>query len=121
MANHTLKLTNGAKRLAHQMLNVPDLKTPAEKFRAGLLQELLDHKVPHEKALKKVDGAKPLTDEVERLLEEQEAWFLEEASVEVTDSQRDLLRTICTNHADKLPTGKPANRLLLELGLIENP
>lgn len=116
-----LNLTNGAKCLAFSMLSLPELfKTPVEKFRAGLLQDVLETKPPHEKALQKVDPKAVLTDAVEAMQDAQEAFFLADVEVTITDGQRDLLRTICTDHAKQLPTGsKHTNRLLLELGLCD--
>jgi hypothetical protein len=117
---HTLKLTNGSKRLASSILNVPEFKTHGERFKAGLLQELLEVTgVPFERDLQRINPQTPLTDATAAMVEAQTEFFNVDVDVELTEKQRDFLRSVCIEHASKLPTGKVTNRLLKELGLDE--
>lgn len=114
-----LKLTNGAKRLAFSALSLPgQFKTPLELFKAGLLQELFEVKVPHERELQK-HGNAPLNEHIEALLEEQKNFFNQEVEVSITAAQRDLLRKCLTDKAADLPIGKHSNCLLHAVGLDE--
>jgi len=93
---HTLKITVGAKALAHSLLTLPEqFKTPAELLRAGRLMELLATHV--------------VKDSTENEL-------LQLVDVEVTEAQRDLLKASCTFGASKIPPSVFAISLLEALG-----
>lgn len=99
---HTLKLTNGARLIAHNLLHVPDsFKTPSEVVRAAKI----------------IDDIACPTVSAEQATPE---WH-EEGAVEIclTEAGRDLLKRVVEKHASKLPPSKYVISLLTQLGFTE--
>ncbi len=96
---HKLKLTNGTRLLAHNLLHVQDtFKTPSEVLRAAHLVEML---------------ACPLVTPQDATPE----WHDQDPqTIDITEPQRDLLKMVVEKHAAKLPPSKHVVSLLSQLG-----
>lgn len=96
---HPLKLTNGLRLLAHNLLHAPDtFKTPTEVLTAAKIVELL--------GCPTVTGA-----------EATEEWQNQVApDIQLSEKQRDLLKVAVEKHASKLPPTKHVVSLLTQLG-----
>jgi hypothetical protein len=96
---HKLTLTNGLRLIAHNLLHVPDtFKTPSEVMQAARIIELLD-----------CPAVTPA--------EATEEWQGKTApEIELTERQRDLLKTAVEKHASRLPPTRHVVSLLSQLG-----
>jgi hypothetical protein len=96
---HTLKLTNGVRHIAHNLLHAPEsFTTPSEILRAGLLVEKLDC---------------PVVDDKDVTIEYLNSG---ESDLEITEAQRDMLKKLVEKHAAKLMPSKHLMSLLTQLG-----
>jgi hypothetical protein len=97
---HPLKLTNGAAMLLSNMLSVPEhLKTTSAILTAAKLIERIEVSTPDE-----------LTNE----------WADQEGpSIELTERERDLCKTVVEALAGKIPPTKHAVSILTQLGFTE--
>ena len=101
MASHTLQLNKGSRSLAHGVLHIHDqFKALKDLHTAITLVPILV--LPDKPGGKEGD---------------EQAWADELAPVEVTEVQRDLLKSICTNQSARLPVNAYTLLLLTELGL----
>ncbi len=109
--NHTLSLNQGARSLAFSLFKIPDqFKTPPDFLRAAKLSLVLDVGNPPEQKEKELPK-----DHEKRISE----WADTTSPVEVTEPQRDLLKTVITANASKIPISPYAMLLLEQLGFTE--
>jgi len=99
---HILKLTNGVRLIAHNLLHAPDsFKNPSEVVRAAKIIE--DIGCP-------TVSAEQATPE----------WHEEGAGeITLTEAGRDLLKAVVEKHASKLPPSKHVVSLLTQLGFTD--
>jgi hypothetical protein len=97
---HPLDLTNGAAMLLSNMLSVPEhLKTTRAILTAAKLIERMEIKQPEELTAEWADQKGP--------------------SIELTENERDLCKTVVEALAGKIPPTKHAVSILTQLGFTE--
>lgn len=107
MIHHALPLTNGMAFMAAQIL-LQGLNTPMDAAQAVPLWTLLEKAVP------------PVSTPDETAVsfgERVKAWEDAEFMViNLTEKQRDLLKTACTNLAGRFPVNRHTGKLAVQLG-----
>lgn len=96
---HTTQLTVGARALASSILSIPEqFKTPSEIVRAACLQDLLAVTITAQSTKEELEVVAP---------------------VELTETQRDMLKKSVESNAAKIPVSNHAVCLLTALGFTE--
>lgn len=95
----TLSLTNGSRHLAYSILGLPGTgSTPVDNLRIGRLMEVLE------------EGGMKAQHEIDAV------YANAKCDVEVTESQRELLKHACTVQIKAIPNGRHASNLLEAVG-----